>query len=335
MGCASCCVSIFTIFKCRDCIVRRVAFCPPRPSSYDIIHDMLYITTAKGYVRPFSLPWLQFQTVILKTYKNNTIPALYFTHSDSDFTIIYSHGNSTDIGKLYNYMLELATQLKVSILVYEYSGYGTSTGLSSEIAIKHDIIAAYEYLLQYIPWKNIILFGNSLGSYPACILSSSYPVAGVILQSPIASGLSLFYNSVRADFKRDIFNNLALASKIKCPVLVIHGKEDDIIPISHAENIVSLLQISYTPLWISHGGHNDIELDHRNEFLSHLREFLLDLISLQKNPLNLEKFDMQYKSNSSTAPLIESSSKNTTNNVLDHTILNEIKYKAKKNKRNV
>ena len=89
--------------------------------------------------------------MILKTYKNNTIPALYFTHSDSDFTIIYSHGNSTDIGKLYNYMLELATQLKVSILVYEYSGYGTSTGLSSEIAIKHDIIAAYEYLLQYIP----------------------------------------------------------------------------------------------------------------------------------------------------------------------------------------
>lgn len=189
-------------------------------------------------------------------------------------------------------MLDLATQLKVSILLYEYSGYGASTGKSSEKSLENNIKAAYDYLKKETPWHKIVLLGSSIGSYPSCKLASQVPIAGLILLSPLASGLSLICEDIKKTHSRDVFNNLALVSIIKCPVFVIHGKRDKIVPFSHAEALISAMKNPYPPFFIDRGGHTGIEVRYRKQFLFRISEFLTDLTNFQQEFCNLNSLEL-------------------------------------------
>lgn len=75
---------------------------------------------------------------------------MYVKHKGANYTVIFSHGNSTDIGRMKNYLIELATQINVSVIIYEYSGYGLSTGKPSEENLNADIRAAYRHAVKYL-----------------------------------------------------------------------------------------------------------------------------------------------------------------------------------------
>lgn len=250
------------------------------------------------------------------------IPAIHLSHADSDLTMIYSHGNSTDIGRLYNFALDMATQLKISILLYEYSGFGISEGKPSEKAMECDIYAAYNYLAQETPKETIILLGSSIGSYPTCTLASQKKLAGVILQSPLTSALSLLYKTVSPDYKFDFFNNIKLVPLIKSPVLVIHGIDDSTIPISHSEELVKLLKNPSEPLWLPNASHDNIETEHRSQFYSRLLEFFAELKTFPPKKIKKEKKPLakHHRHRSS-----EVNSKNSTRNILDFTVIHEKK----------
>mmetsp|Transcript_3153 Transcript_3153/g.2882 ORF Transcript_3153/g.2882 Transcript_3153/m.2882 type:complete len:112 (+) Transcript_3153:137-472(+) len=111
---------------------------------------------------------------MLKTERKQIIPAIYFKNVHAVFTLIFSHGNSTDIGIMRNFIADLSVQLKVNVFIYEYSGYGKSTGKPSEKNIYADIKAAYDYLINVrgISWKYIVLYGQSIGTVPSCELAS-------------------------------------------------------------------------------------------------------------------------------------------------------------------
>ena len=64
----------------------------------------------------------------LKTSSRNYVPALYFQIAGAQHTLLFSHGNGTDIGQMFDFFVHLATTLKVSIFAYEYTGYGASSG---------------------------------------------------------------------------------------------------------------------------------------------------------------------------------------------------------------
>ena len=65
----------------------------------------------------------------------------------NEYVILFSHGNATDIGEMYDVMITTCYTLQSSVFVYEYSGYGISTGKTSDINIIADIHAAYDYLI--------------------------------------------------------------------------------------------------------------------------------------------------------------------------------------------
>merc|ERR1719195_1686231 len=72
--------------------------------------------------------------------------AMYFlSHPKADYTIIFSHGNATDIGQMRDLLLDLRKRLKVNIVAYDYSGYGLSSGLPSVDATQSDLRAVYKY----------------------------------------------------------------------------------------------------------------------------------------------------------------------------------------------
>lgn len=108
-------------------------------------------------------------------------------------TIIYSHGNATDIGAMYPLQAMLVQSLLCHVVSYDYSGYGESGGVAMEGNTYKDIAAVYDYTLKNVADgnpNNIVLYGQSVGSGPSCHLAQRHQdIGGLILHSPFTSGM--------------------------------------------------------------------------------------------------------------------------------------------------
>lgn len=187
-----------------------------------------------------------------KTKKGNKIACLHIrSPKAAKFTFLFSHGNAADLGMLTAFYCRLVHQLNINIFSYDYSGYGRSSGTASEKNLYSDIEAAWHVLLKRYDLKreNVILYGQSIGTACAVDLATKYETAGVILHSPLMSGIRLLF-PVKRTWICDAFPIIDKVSKIKSPTLVIHGTHDEIINFSHGLQIYDQLQNAVEPLWI-------------------------------------------------------------------------------------
>jgi hypothetical protein len=110
-------------------------------------------------------------------------------------TLVYSHGNATDVGAMFPIQVILSHTLDCHVVVYDYSGYGESGGVPLEANTYLDIEAVYVYVRDHVCANgnpaNIVLYGQSVGSGPCCYLASQprKVVGGMILHSPFTSGM--------------------------------------------------------------------------------------------------------------------------------------------------
>ena len=113
--------------------------------------------------------------------------------NDNTKTIIYSHGNATDVGAMFPLQCILAHSLECNVISYDYSGYGESGGCPMEANTYRDIAGVYEWTLKNVcsdDASKIILYGQSVGSGPCCHLASKEDdLGGMILHSPFTSGM--------------------------------------------------------------------------------------------------------------------------------------------------
>lgn len=194
----------------------------------------------------------------------------------AEFTVIFSHGNSSDLGHMVYRAMDLALFAKVSVVLYDYSGYGLASGKASEASLNADIRAAFQYTTVdlKVPWSRVILYGQSLGSAPTIDLASQEPVGGVILHSPLASLLLIIAKDQTSSPDYDIFRNISKVDRLRCPVFYMHGTHDRVVPIRNSEWLHSKTTSQYPPWWIEGGDHNRLEIDFRSEFYMKLREFV-------------------------------------------------------------
>lgn len=210
----------------------------------------------------------------LITKKGNEIVAMFVKNQSTSLTLLYSHGNAADIGQMFHIFTELSLHLNVNILGYDYSGYGRSSGKPSEQDTYADIEAAYKCLEETygVKQEDVILYGQSVGSGPTVELAVRLPrLRAVILHSPISSGLRVMY-PVKRTFWFDIFKNIDKIPLVDCPVLVMHGTEDEVVDISHGKQLWELCKEKYEPLWLKGGNHCNLEM--YPEYLIHLRKFI-------------------------------------------------------------
>jgi hypothetical protein len=108
-------------------------------------------------------------------------------------TIIYSHGNATDIGAMFPLQAILAHSLECNVVSYDYSGYGESGGVAMEANTYTDIVGVYQWTLSNVcggDESKIVLYGQSVGSGPCCYLGCREDgLGGMILHSPFMSGM--------------------------------------------------------------------------------------------------------------------------------------------------
>jgi len=171
--------------------------------------------------------------------------------------VIFAHGN----GELIDYWpeeLRTFNRLGLGVLLVEYPGYGRSEGSPSQVSIEETFSVAYDTLVSRadVDASRVILFGRSLGGGAVCALAAQRPSAALILMSTFTSARSFAKRYLAPGFlARDPFENLETVQAYSGPVLVMHGKYDEVIPYSHG---VSLYQAALNGKMITYdSGHND------------------------------------------------------------------------------
>lgn len=213
-----------------------------------------------------------------KQQQNEYIPAYYFFNPINTVTIVYSHGNATDIGRIYDWMDIIHQSCQVNIVCYDYVGYGSNTGKPSEQGCYDCINSVYEYLVtdNNINSNDIILFGRSIGTGPTVDLASRLSkndvcaLKGIILQSPYTSIFGVVSQKIAtASMCIDKFRNKSKIDSVTCPITVLHGDQDEIIPFDHAEKLHRKSQ-KCRLIKLEDGGHNDLEYYFKDVILSEI-----------------------------------------------------------------
>ncbi|GIL83944.1 hypothetical protein Vretimale_10958 [Volvox reticuliferus] len=280
-------------------ISSKLAFFPPQPATYEVREHQ--DGTGEKYIQPVApdVPKVlscKVRVIPVPPLKRGgggtQIVTAFFRHSDSNakagnagtggqpaqqrLTILYSHGNAVDLGHMLPVYRDLARVLRVNVMGYDYSGYGCSTGTPTVNNTLADITAVLRSLQDVygVPPDRVVLYGQSVGSGPSCYLGSEEPgLAGVVLHSPLLSGVRVLKPHVRWwPAWADVYPNHTLAPKIKAPVLIMHGTEDEVIHISCGKRLLELCPNKATPLWARGFGHQDLE--QCSEYEPTLRAFL-------------------------------------------------------------
>jgi pimeloyl-ACP methyl ester carboxylesterase len=155
--------------------------------------------------------------------------------------VIFGHGNGEVID---NWVTALNgfRQRGIGVLLVEYPGYGRSTGSPSEAAIRGAMDAAYDHIAtdSRVDRTRIFGFGQSLGGGAICLLAKDRFLRAIILQSTFPS-LDMFTAKYWAPafLLRDHFNNFSSVAHFKGPVLVIHGRDDRLIPWKQGQRLAA------------------------------------------------------------------------------------------------
>jgi fermentation-respiration switch protein FrsA (DUF1100 family) len=176
--------------------------------------------------------------------------------------VLLCHGNAGNVGdRVMHAALLRATGLDV--LLYDYRGYGRSTGRSSESGTYRDARAARLGLLArpHVEPDRVIYLGESLGGAVALELALEHPPAGLVLMSTFTSVRDMarrHYPIVPPHLVPDAYPSLRRVRALRAPLLVVHGAHDEIVPLLHGE---ALFEAAPEPkqLHVIEGvGHNDL-----------------------------------------------------------------------------
>ncbi len=151
--------------------------------------------------------------------------------------VIFAHGNA-ELIEHWPEQLEPYRRMGVSLFLPEYRGYGRSAGTPSERAIRDDFVRFHDWLADRpeVDASRIVLHGRSLGGGAVCQLASRRRPAALVLQSTFTSVADVARRwLVPRRLVLDPFESLPIVEELDVPTLIVHGRRDTLIPLSHAE----------------------------------------------------------------------------------------------------
>ena len=207
---------------------------------------------------------------LLQTASGETTAVVHIRNKrragSAPLTILYSHANAEDLGLSLPFADVLSRFCGCDVLAYEYLGYSISSGEPSETGCLECVDAALNYLVDDcgVDLYRIVVYGRSIGSGPTVDVASRTPgLGGMILQSPIASAGHVVLPESMAKALRgyDLFRNYEKIKHVQCRTLMIHGRDDKMVPFDHAQMLFPELKNQHPPLWIDGAGHHDMPDD--------------------------------------------------------------------------
>jgi uncharacterized protein len=205
----------------------------------------------------------QFEELNFETETGVNINGIRFYHDTPKGLLIYFHGNTRSIKGWSKYAKDF-TKCGYDVLMIDYRGFGKSTGKRSEENMNIDSQYIYNRMRAKFNYKeeNIVIYGRSLGSGFACKLASNNKPKMLILDAPYYSFSHLTNRFLpfmpvaillRFSIRTDIWIRY-----VRCPIFIIHGTKDWLIPYSSSVRLSNLVPLTSRLVPIYGGGHNNL-----------------------------------------------------------------------------
>jgi hypothetical protein len=214
------------------------------------------------------------EEVTLTTADGERVIAWHVAPRQDKPVILYFHGNGGALKYRVQRFLELIAD-GIGLVGLEYRGYGGSSGSPSEAGLILDAQAAYAFAAERYPAKQIVLWGESLGSGVAVALAAEKPVGRVILEAPFTSAADIaaehyWFLPVRLLMKDQFRSDLRIG-KVSAPVMILHGVKDQVVPYAQGERLFELAHQPKRIVRFLDGGHDDLD---KNGALNAVARFL-------------------------------------------------------------
>lgn len=243
---------------------RRIVFVPMK--DYMVTPDHAHLTYEKVWLEPE--PGIR-------------IRGWYFPAKEGGGkTVMLCHGNAGNI----SHRLESAhflLGLGANVLLFDYRGYGESSGTPSEEGVYSDAETAYRWLREekHVEASDIIIFGRSLGGAVAVELARREPCRGLIVESSFTSaadfGRKMFpFLPIRLLLKYH-FDSINKIGELSCPVLITHSAEDDLVPYQMGKRLFDAANSPKKFIQLS-GGHNERLYFSDERYVEGVRAFIFD-----------------------------------------------------------
>ena len=223
---------------------------------------------------------MQYRDVTLTTSDNVKIHGWFIPGAGSR-VLLFFHGNAGNISHRLDSIRQFHS-LGLSVFIIDYRGYGQSDGRPTEAGMNRDALAAWEYLTGEMGTDpgDVILFGRSLGGAVAAKLAARTEPLALIVESSFTSVpdiASEIYPWLPARWlSRMRHATQDYVASARAPVLVIHSRDDEIIPYHHGERIFESAGPPRTLLPLR-GSHNDAWLRDEANYIKGLRGFLASI----------------------------------------------------------
>ena len=222
---------------------------------------------------------LSYRDVLLRTQDGEKLHCWYFPLRKESLTLLFCHGNAGNISHRID-NIERLVKRGIAVFLLGYRGYGKSTGSPSEKGIYLDGLAAYDYLVESerISPDRIALFGRSLGGAVAIEVALHREVKCLVVESTFTSlrdmSKTTFPWSLFSPFVPNHYDSGSKIAALSVPKLIVHGKNDEIVPFWMGEKLFALAKDKKKFLAIQGAGHNDTYIVGGTAYLNELVNFI-------------------------------------------------------------
>jgi fermentation-respiration switch protein FrsA (DUF1100 family) len=174
--------------------------------------------------------------------------------------LLWSHGNAGNIGGRAA-VLEALIQRGLGVFAYDYRGYGRSTGQPTEAGVYRDAEAAYDTVrAEPIPASRLVCFGESLGGAVSVHLATERPCAALVLVATFTRlrDVAWAHYGPLGLLVGDRFDSLTRIGKVRAPVLIAHGDQDEVVPFLLGERLFAAAPEPKHFVRVQGALHNDV-----------------------------------------------------------------------------
>lgn len=177
-------------------------------------------------------------------------------------TVLIFHGNAGHRGDRLD-LIRWCADRDLGVLALDYRGYGGSEGTPTEVGLYADAEASVRWLEER-GFRELVYFGESLGSGIAVELATRRAPAKLVLEAAFDSAVAVgqrHYPWLPVDWlMRDRFESDAKIGQVDAPLLMLHGTDDEIIPIAHGRRLFDRASEPKRFVEVEGAGHNDLRL---------------------------------------------------------------------------
>jgi uncharacterized protein len=232
---------------------------------------------------------LRHEEVMLAAEDGVRIHAWWLPLPEARLTVLLCNGNAGNMSFRLDRAQQMQRRLGVSVLLFDYRGYGRSEGRADEQGTYRDARAAWRFLVEEkrVPPEQVVLFGESLGAAVAVQVALERKAAALVLESAFTSIPDMARSAYPflppvGPLIRTRYETITKVPKLGLPLLVLHGERDEIVPIAQGRRLFEAAGGPKRFFAIPGAHHNDTYLAGGEEYWQVLGAFLNGLPALSE-----------------------------------------------------